>query len=68
MQKNNRNSETNPEWWTVSGKIQMSSPEITISEKMCKVFVKTKHGSHFKAANVFTFVNEDDQWLIINVK
>jgi hypothetical protein len=61
-------AETDPDWWAVSGKIQMSSPEITIGENECKVFVNTKHGAHFKAANVFNLVKENGKWLIMSVK
>jgi len=61
-------TETQPEWFTIAGKIELKNPEIKIAENEATVQVKSKHGAHFTSSEIFTLIKENNRWLIMKVE
>ena len=58
-------TETQPEWFTIAGKIELLNSEIEINSKDATVLVTEKHGTHYKTAGLYTLVKENGHWLIM---
>ena len=64
----NQIPQTDPEFWTVAGKVQLKNPKLQVSDNRAEVIVTAKHGAHFTATTVFTLTKEDNRWLIVKVE
>ena len=58
--------ETNPQDW-LDNKVDLYDPEFKVNGNEAKVTMTAKYGS-FKTTQIYTLVNENDNWLIMKVE
>jgi hypothetical protein len=58
--------ETNPQDW-LDNKVVLYNPDFKVNGNEAKVTMTAKYGS-FKTTQIYTLVNESDNWLIMKVE